>query len=921
MDNHKDIRERKREATVTRLFTIFTVFMLFVAVRLQWTALLVPILALQVLYVWWAYMTRFQNHLVRAVILTSLACFNVVAYGMYGENFMVLIPTICTFFVLFSLYQLQLPLYIVSLGVIWLLLYHLFIKRTFVRPENSLEWSRMGLQILSMVAVFALCVHSIRRREEEDRDVKILEDKALKAEKIKDDFVANTSHELRTPINTISGMSDILLQEDLPERVHREVLDIQMTGIELHNIVTDILDYAALESDSMTLNPRAYNITSTLNDVMNMTVFQNREKNLELIFDCDPGIPCSLYGDEQQLRRVINNLIGNAIKFTSEGGVTVSVTFRPEEYGVNLTVSVKDTGIGLTQEEQEHIFQSFYQTDSERTRHAEGMGLGLTISSALIRKMGGFLSVRSEKGKGSEFSFTIPQQVMDERPCIALTYPHQIRAIWYFNESRSQESIRDDYNDHIWHFSEHEGIYMHRSTSLAEMKRRLGQTKFTHVLIGMSEYREDPAYFDRLSENTPTILIAERNARLPENRRMHILYKPYNAMILAEIFNGGDILQNPRKYHQTRQFEAPDAKVMVVDDNIMNLKVVEGLLRKYRIKITAASSGEEALTQIESKDYDFVFMDHMMPGMDGIECLHRIRAKEGSYYHKVPIIALTANAIAGSREMFLEEGFDDFVAKPIDNAILDQVLDKYIPDSKKKEIGSTGDGTSGPGGRPRSYIPAAEKTEESAAMPPMEGIDLDRAMLYCGGSLDDFVDFARLYYTGAQQTKREIRQYYETQDLANYAILVHALKSTSLTIGAEGLSGMAFAQEQAAKAGDAQTVMANHDALMEEYDRICAVLASNPRIIAPKERAAAGEEVQVMSPRAMQAFTGELQSLLETFEGDAVVEHIAARTDQTFGGVRVGEIFEDVLACVDSFDFEGAKEALRAIIRENGGMQ
>lgn len=901
MTESAQLRQRKRESLIIISFTIFSVFLAYVSVTQHWSAAMVPVLAAEAAFVWWAYVTGFQNYVTRAIIITLFASVSIAFYGIYGEHFNYLIPTLCVFTVLFGLYQLR-PIVDIVFGTqMVLFLYHVFIKRTFILPEmGSMEADRMALQLLSLVILDVLVLYSVHRTAEIEEEVQDLDAQIDYVQKIKDDFVANTSHELRTPINTISGMSEILLQEDLPESAHRHALDIQMTGIELHTLVADIMDYAALEAGTLALNPRAYNITSTLNDVMNMSVFQNREKKLEVIFDCDPRIPSLLYGDEQQLRRIMNNLIGNAIKFTDAGGVKVDVTFRREEYGINLIVTVKDTGIGMSEESQEQIFQDFYQADSDRNRNVEGMGLGLTISNALIKKMGGFMTVRSQQGVGSEFSFSVPQKVMDDTPCIALTHPEAVRAIWFYNAEDKASLVHDDYIDHINHLAERLDVPMSRATSLVELKRRVQQSNFTHLFVGLDEYEQDSLCFDELSTQIASILILDRSQKVPAGNRMHVLYKPYNAMTLVEMFNGGDILLNPRKYQQERHFEAPDAKVLVVDDNVMNLKVVEGLLRKFHIKITAASSGEEALAQIESQDYDFVFMDHMMPGMDGIECFRRIRAKQGAYYHEVPIIALTANAIAGSREMFLDEGFNDFVAKPIDNAMLHHVLEAYIPDHKK------------------TYVDEAVEEDELLAAEPdpfeqMEGIDMPTALAYVGGDVNDFVDLARVYCQASEQTRADIERCYGEKDWKNYAILVHSLKSTSKTLGALELSNLAFTEETAAKAEDEATIHEHHQEMLDEYERVLQVFRSNPKIFEEKKEPEKPRRRESLDITEWLSLYNDLQVLLKTYEADAVLDHIAKYEDRTHKGKDLRDLLAPMLAKLDEFDFDGALAELEAL--------
>ena len=648
---------------ITIAYSLFSVLMIIVSSIMNWPIWYIPVIAINMTIVWRCYASRYKTYVFRATVVTTVMCIQVFMYGVWGEHFNNLIPTICVQFLIISIFEITRLFFIPTAETILLFLYLAIVKHNFIIPEDILGRNRMMLQLVSLIVLVGLCIYMMYHHAQEEEDFEAMEKKVRDEQRIREDFVSNTSHELRTPINTIAGSSEILLQQNLPDDVHSGVLDIQMTSVELQNIVTDILDYASLQAGTLELKPRAYSITSTINDVMNMTTFENREKNLEVIFDCDPNIPRLLEGDEHQLRRVLNNLISNAIKFTTEGGVIVKVGYRPENYGVNLIISVKDSGVGVGLEEQESIMRGFYQTDSDRNRKFGGMGLGLPIAAALVKKMGGFLTVKSTQGKGSEFTFAIPQTVLDEQPCITLEHPGSINLIWYYRSKSGVESIRNAFASHINNFSKYFGILSYQTGSLEECKRRLSRNKDAQLILGTDEYLEDKEFFDKFARRGTVILIANRNDEISTPASIHVMYKPYNSMMLAEVFNGGDIAGAAQK-REHKAFVAPQAKILVVDDNLMNLKVVEGLLRKYKIKIVGATSGEEALALIEAKDFDFVFMDHMMPGMDGVECFHHIRDMSDPYFKKVPIIALTANAIAGSREMFLSEGFNDFVAKP-----------------------------------------------------------------------------------------------------------------------------------------------------------------------------------------------------------------------------------------------------------------
>ena len=261
--------------------------------------------------------------------------------------------------------------------------------------ESLPQACRLGLQIGALLVIEGVTYYLIRLRKATEAELLENITELEKAQRSKDDFMANVSHEIRTPINTISGMSEMVLREDISPTVRENVFDIQTAGRNLQSIVSDILDFSELESGKMELVEEPYNITSTINDIINMSLAKKGDKPIEIIVDCDASIPCNLLGDEIKLRRVVMNLVNNAIKFTNEGCVTISFGCRREAYGINLVVKVKDTGIGIEEENLEKLFTSFNQVDTKKNRMEGGIGLGLAIANAIVMKMGGFITVSS----------------------------------------------------------------------------------------------------------------------------------------------------------------------------------------------------------------------------------------------------------------------------------------------------------------------------------------------------------------------------------------------------------------------------------------------------------------------------------------------------------------------------------------------
>ena len=955
-NHYTDMAVRKKlERSVLVIYSLFSLATFASGLFLHWNIFVEEYYVAATVIPWIVYGKNFGDYQHRARFLALLSWINLTVYALFSDSFTSVSCTMFTIIVLMGVFCLS---EIVYLGIVFstvIIVIHVFVMKTYVVSSAS-EFIRLLFHIISAYVISIVTLIVIRARAETSEmlmeNIRGLKD----AEQSKDDFLVNISHEIRTPINAVCGMSEAILQENLPVSVRGDVIDIQTAGRNLLATVSNILDFSELASGRMELVEESYNITSTITDIINMALTLENGKKLELIVDCDAGLPSNLLGDEQKLRRIVMNLLDNAIKFTKEGGIILRISNRKEEYGINLNISIRDSGIGMSREDLEKIFNSLGQLDSKRNREEGGIGLGLSITQALIRSMGGFLTLESQPGIGTEFQFSIPQKVLDEEPIVSIKNKAHLYAACYINMDKYNYSVvREGYEQSIRHITEQLGIMFRMCRNLPELKRRIEIENYSHVFIGWEEYCEDKDFFEQLALDIMVVLILDYGQETRIGSSMLRIYKPFTVLSIAAVFNGQRVIQRENPNSDLRhRFIAPDAKILVVDDNAMNLKVMARLLLPYQIKVVTALGGKEALEKINSMDYDFVFLDHMMPEMDGVETLHKMRQKPGSYFQSLPIIAFTANAIGGAREMFIEEGFDDFIAKPIELSILERILRRYIPVQKQiaAETGisenvpgtSYGEGTYTPGagqmahtqdagdaaGAEVSGIQNNRPDEEGLEALAQAGINIKLGFSYCGDKAG-FREIVQMYHAQGEGRNKQLERLYKEEDWKDYAIAVHALKSNSKGIGAEELAELALNLEMAGKENRADYILQHHDELIEKHNALLHVLAANPFIYPEGYHDPASSDAGEVQSAGKNTETGEvttgetpqetdadslekqmelLKEKIDNYESEGMTEILDQLAKYRCHNIDLKEMTEEIRSKVDEFDFLGASDIL-----------
>lgn len=911
--NQTKQNQRSMERMVIIFYSLYTINLCIGMIRNGAKAWIPGVMIALGVAGWSFFLSNYKTFRIRTALTSAFMQVTVILCATNTDELSDIIPTFMVLTVLVALYGQIKLLWLTLASALFIIFYHGVIADTFMVQSNE-TLILMASQIGNVICLEFILYVWLRNRDETTNQIDKVIDALMEAEQSKDDFLANVSHEIRTPVNVICGMSEMALREYDLNKMHDEVMDIRDAGHNLMSLVNDILDFVQLQQEKMDIEEEAYNITSTINDIINMAMARKGDKPIELIVDCDANIPCGLLGDEKKIRRVIMNLVDNAIKFTNEGGIIINVHARREEYGINLCVSVRDTGSGISEDSLEKLFESFSQVDTRRNRQEGGVGLGLAISRALVQKMGGTITVRSRVGKGSVFRFVVPQKILDETRIGQVENRQDLNIAAYFDmEQFDMIAVRDEYTKLILHMVQQLQVKCHVCRNLAELKRRHANDAFTHIFISLEEYQQDEAYFDELAKQVKVILVLERfNEKYVSNQDIIRLYKPFYILPVVSILNGNAGSGGGKQAVRMSKFTAPNAHVLVVDDNQMNIRVVEGLLKEYQIKVTYANSGQEALKIIEKMCFDFVFMDHMMPEMDGIETMHRIRDKAGHYYQKVPIIALTANAVPGNREMFLEEGFNDFVAKPVEMSVLERVLRRNLPEEKL--VFQTN----------RKQQPMAQQPEESsdhADRLQIGDLDVEQGLLYCGSRQAYLEILERCCEEGAKE-RQLLEKLYEEQDWKNYTIRVHGLKSTMNSIGAIPLFEKAKALEMAGKSENIEYILEQHKDMIGEYIRVMEELAQCPLIHpdlpndalqSASEQGADALDLPELDEDTFDGLLAEFEDAMYDLDGERMLVILAQMREYQYCQASLEEKLAPVKKKVEMSDYMSAVDLVSKI--------
>ncbi len=800
-------------------YTAVLILLIVRAVISKWEPWGILFVLIMGILCWVLHIVQFGALLQRIWIYSICMMLTFFFYGVHPVSRFDMSIVMAAIMVLFSMSGISALIYMAQLTYYLTMGYNIV---DYYVKEGSLSFAPLGRIILHVfvISLIAWCARVIVRKwKNMIADIGKEIDQLTETTERLDDFLANASHEIRTPVNAVIGLTSVCVDRGINEKNREDVEAIRNAGRRVANQMSDILDYSEIDRGILVANKENYMISSLLFDLVS-ELKPSIVSDVELIFDVDPSIPSIMYSDVVKIKKILWHLIMNGLKYTNVGGVYVRLTSEEGQMDseVSLCIDVSDTGIGMSPDELEQIYDRFYQVDSGRSRVKGGLGLGMHIVSGFVHVLGGFMTIKSDLGKGTTVHVCLPQKVIDPTSCLSVRNREQVNLGAFFSFNKySIPAVREYYNSMIVNIVRGMGVGIRGVDSAENLKKMVEETYVSHIFVGMKEYESAIDYIESIADRIPVFITADPGYKLPEGSKVRFTEKPLYCFTVISAINStmeGGVSDDVR-------IMLDGVKALVVDDEPMNLIVAKSIFSGYGMSIDTAESGPEAIDMCSKNDYNIVFMDHMMPGMDGVEAMKRIRAMQKGKLD-MAIVALTANTVSSARDMFMKEGFDGFVGKPIETMELERTLKNVLPkkfiryveedDRKLKEIKKT----------ESTRIHKSDKDEISNDDKDLSslsafGLDSSIGLGYVDNDMELYLQIISDFAANAPDNRAFLDEMLATDNLKEYEIKIHSVKSTSRMVGAMKLGDMAEKLEFASRDGQIDEVRKDHNEAMTMY--------------------------------------------------------------------------------------------------------
>ncbi len=760
---------------------------------------------------------------------------------------------------------------------------------------SDLVISFIGTVFFIMLLIYIQEKFYLRQQQK----IKCSSRKIERAGAAKRQFLSNMSFEIRTPMNSIISLSEIMLKGEQDDETRSAVRTVRSAAYDLLTIIDDVLTYAKIDAGEMHPLDEAYGFEKLLKEIVRTISEELQNKKLNLDMDIDGNIPKQLFGDGIMIRQIFLNLLFISIDSTESGRIHLEVRCErdDEEQTATFHCMVADTGKGLSQIDVRSLFGMYDIYDSRQSSNLKGIGLKFTICKELLAMMEGDIKVESIEGIGLSTTFTFRQKIADaasmirledEKKPSVLVYadndvtvekwhktmePFDVRPTYVRNYYGFDHAIQDKHFDYIFVPDE---VYANLSNIIALYQCE----EYTYVMAGYDAVYGD---FDKC----------------------RLIHRPFSCITISTVLNHRWNKEDYKKAAREEIFTAKNAKVLVVDDNAVNLKVAAGIFGKYGIDISVATCGEESIKKIESENYDLVLMDIVMPGLRGDDVLRTIRAKEGRYYKEIPFVALTAQNGANVRTEILKLGFQEYLAKPIKRRYLEKCLLEFLPEELIEHV-KTKDS-----GEKKGQTKQAAGGEEAK---PKSGLNTEKGLLNIGFNQDAYAAILNTYYAEGVKYLELLPNLLEVGDLQLFTTDVHGIKSSSASIGAMEVSALFKELEFAGKAGDLTLINRKFSGYLDKFKLILEEVKNYLTSIGKfsdvrSEQNLEEKEVEEMTVEMLQRLKTELDKM-NLKVTDELVPELASKN---FGTKINGQI-KRLREAYDMFDFHQVKVILNEMV-------